>query len=121
MQIKPRNFLPRRQHSSQLQLCVPQVVVKAFSYRRVKNDERDSADLADLLRMGRLPEAWIAPREVRELRELTRYRTKLVRMRTSLKDQVHGVLAKLGVTVTCSDIFGKAGSSWLDALPLPQP
>ena len=48
--------------------------VKAFSYRRVKNDERDSADLADLLRMGRLPEAWIAPHEVRELREITRYR-----------------------------------------------
>jgi len=48
--------------------------VKAFSYRRVKNDERDSADLADLLRMGRLPGAWIAPHEVRELRELTRYR-----------------------------------------------
>jgi len=45
--------------------------VKAFSYRRVKNDERDCADLADLLRMGRLPEAWIAPHEVRELRELT--------------------------------------------------
>jgi len=45
--------------------------VKAFSYRRVKNDERDAADLADLLRMGRLPEAWIAPHEVRELRELT--------------------------------------------------
>ena len=42
--------------------------VKAFTYRRVKNDERDSADLADLLRMGRLPEAWIAPHEVRELR-----------------------------------------------------
>ncbi|HXZ71918.1 MAG TPA: transposase, partial [Streptosporangiaceae bacterium] len=68
--------------------------VKAFSYRRVKNDERDSADLADLLRMGRLPEAWIAPHEVRELRELTRYRIKLVRLRTSCKDQVHGVLAK---------------------------
>jgi len=45
--------------------------VKAFSYRRVKNDERDAADLADLLRMGRLPEAWIAPAWVRELRELT--------------------------------------------------
>src|SRR5207342_3250157 len=44
--------------------------VKAFSYRRVKNDEKDAADLADLLRMGRLPEAWIAPPEIRELREL---------------------------------------------------
>ena len=29
--------------------------VKAFTYRRVKNDERDAADLADLLRMGLLP------------------------------------------------------------------
>jgi transposase len=48
--------------------------VKAFTYRRVKNDEKDAADLADLLRMGRLPEAWIAPAEIRELRELTRYR-----------------------------------------------
>src|SRR5712692_4703688 len=48
--------------------------VKGFAYRRGKNDERDAADLADLL-MGRLPEAWIAPHRVRELRELTRYRT----------------------------------------------
>src|SRR3954464_8522277 len=70
--------------------------VKAFSYRRVKNDERDAADLADLLRMGRLPEAWIAPPEIRELRELTRYRHKLVGLRTSCRDQVHAVLAKLG-------------------------
>ena len=30
--------------------------VKAFTYRRVKNDEKDAADLADLLRMGRLPD-----------------------------------------------------------------
>ena len=44
--------------------------VKGFAYRRVKNDERDAADLADLLRMGRLPEAWIAPPAIRELREL---------------------------------------------------
>jgi transposase len=95
--------------------------VKAFSYRRVKNDEKDAGDLADLLRMGRLPEAWIAPPEVRELRELTRYRIKLVRLRASGKDQVHAVLAKLGIPVTCSDIFGAWGSMWLDELRLPQP
>src|SRR5213595_2475823 len=95
--------------------------VKAFSYRRVKNDVRDAADLADLLRMGRLPEAWIAPPEIRELRELTRYRHKLVGLRTSCKDQVHAVLAKLGVPVTCTDIFGTWGNTWLDGLDLPQP
>ena len=71
--------------------------------------------------MGRLPEAWIAPPAVRELRELTRYRQKLVHLRTSCKDQVHAVPAKLGIPVTCSDLFGVAGSVRLDGLRLPQP
>src|SRR5262252_2690837 len=92
--------------------------VKAFSYRRVKNDERDAADLADLLRMGRLPEAWIAPPEVRGLREAVRHRSKLVAIRSAVRCQVHAVLAKLGIEVTCSDIFGVAGSAWLDGLEL---
>jgi transposase len=95
--------------------------VRAFACRRVKNDERDASDLAGLLRMGRLPEAWIAPAEIRELRELTRYRHKLVKARTSVKDQVHGVLAKLGIPVSHSGIFGVHGQAWLDELRLPQP
>ena len=95
--------------------------VKGFAYRRIKNDVRDAADLADLLRMGRLPEAWVAPHQVRELRELTRYRVKLIRIRTSCKDQVHAILAKLGIPVTCTDIVGVWGSAWLDGLDLPQP
>jgi hypothetical protein len=56
--------------------------VKAFEYRRVKNDVRDAADLADLSRMGRLPEVWIAPPAVRELRELVRHRAKLLGLRS---------------------------------------
>jgi len=95
--------------------------VKAFSYRRVKNDERDASDLADLARMGRLPEAWIAPPAVRALREVVRYRHKLVQQRTSCKDQVHAVLAKLGIPVTHSDVFGTGGGLWLDQLVLPAP
>ena len=46
--------------------------------RRVKDDVVDAADLADMLRLGRLPEPWIVPPAVRELRELVRYRAKLV-------------------------------------------
>src|ERR1700688_4733006 len=45
--------------------------------RRVKNDERDATELANRLRRGDLPESWIAPPELRELRELIRYRAKL--------------------------------------------
>ena len=82
--------------------------------RRVKNDERDAADLVDLLRLGRLAEAWVAPPELRELRELVRYRAKLVHLRTSCKAQVHAVLAKEGVRVTATDLFGPSGRVFLD-------
>ena len=51
--------------------------IAGYANRRVKNDIRDATLLADLLRMGRLPEAWVAPAEVRELREEVRYRHKL--------------------------------------------
>jgi transposase len=95
--------------------------VRAFSYRRVKNDERDARDLADLLRMGRLAEAWIAPPQVRALREVTRHRHKLVGFRTSCKDQVHAVLAGCGIAVRHSDIFGRSGSAWPDQLVLAEP
>jgi transposase len=94
--------------------------VKGFAYRRVKNDVRDATDLADLLRMGRLPEAWIAPPAVRELRELVRHRHKLVHLSTSVKAQVHAVLAKNGIAVTVSDLFGVTGSAQLRGLALPE-
>jgi transposase len=94
--------------------------VKAFSYRRVKNDVRDATDLADLLRMGRLPEAWIAPPQTRQLRQLVRHRAKLVHARTSLRCQVHAVLAGQGVAVPVSDLFGVAGTKLLDELVLPE-
>jgi transposase len=92
--------------------------VKGFAYRRVKNDLRDAADLADLLRMGRLPEAWIAPPATRELRELVRHRAKLVALRSGLKAQVHAVLAKQGLQIAVSDLFGVGGRQLLAAAPL---
>jgi transposase len=92
--------------------------VKAFSYRRVKNDERDASDLADLLRMGRLPEAWIAPPATRELRELVRHRAKLVHLRSGLRCQVHAVLAGQGVLVPVSDLFGVGGGKLLKTAAL---
>lgn len=85
-----------------------------WGHRRVKNDERDATDLVDLLRLGRLAEAWVAPPEVRELRELVRYRAKLVWLRNGLKSQVHSVLAKEGVHVVLTDLFGVGGKAFLD-------
>ena len=80
----------------------------------MKNDERDAEDLVDLLRLGRLAEAYIAPPELRELREIVRYRAKLVGLRSALKSQVHSVLAKEGVAVPMTDLFGTAGQDLLN-------
>ena len=87
----------------------------------MKNDERDAADLADLLRMGRLPHAWIAPPETRELRELVRHRAKLVAMRSQCKAHIHAVLAKCGIRVSMTDLFGVDGTVLLDQVAMPAP
>jgi transposase len=109
-----------REQGASVHLAHP-LGVKAFEYRRLKNDERDAGDLADLLRMGRLPEAWIAPPATRELRELVRHRAKLVGLRSHCKAEVHAVLAKCGVQVAMSDLFGVEGAALLDRLDLAAP
>ncbi len=91
-----------------------------WGHRRVKNDERDAHDLADLLRLGRLAEAWIAPPELRELRELVRFRNKLSSMRTGVKAQAHAVLAKNGILPVRNDMWGIGGAAQFDALEIPR-
>ena len=51
---------------------------KAIASARLKNDKVDAATLAQLLRADLLPEAWIAPQQVRDLRALLRHRASLV-------------------------------------------
>src|SRR5919202_2637871 len=89
-----------------------------WGHRRVKNDLRDAEDLADLLRIGRLADAWVPPPSVRELRELVRYRAKLRSLRSGLRCQVHAVLVKEGVAVPMTDLFGVAGNDLLGTAPL---
>ncbi len=88
--------------------------------RRVKNDERDARDLAAMLRLGRLAEGWIAPPATRELRELVRYRARLVHHRSSCKSQIHGVMAKNGILPVRGNIWGPSGTAQLDSLVLPE-
>ena len=92
-----------------------------WGHRRVKNDERDAADLVDLLRLGRLAEAYLAPPGLRELRELVRHRAKLVALSSGLNAQIHGVLAKEGVPVIpVADLFGQRGRLLLDEAALAE-
>ena len=68
--------------------------------------------------MGRLPEAWIAPPATRELRGWVRHRAKLVGLRSSLKCQIHAILAAAGVQVPMSDLFGAGGRQLLTSARL---
>lgn len=89
--------------------------------RRVKTDFKDARELADLLRINRLAEAYIAPPELRALRELVRHRYKLSHQRTGVKASIHAVLGKCGVIPELGDIFGLTGSKLLDSLELAEP
>lgn len=72
---------------------------------------RDAEDLVDLLRLGRLAEAWIAPPQVRELREIVRHRPRCVCLRTNPEVQVYSVLAEEDVSVPMTDLLAMAGTA----------
>jgi transposase len=91
---------------------------KAIASARLKNDKVDAATLAQLLRADLLPEAWIAPQEIRDLRALLRHRAALVRLSTSLKNRVHAVLADRGIGED-RILWTDAGRAWLASLELP--
>jgi transposase len=91
---------------------------KAIASARVKTDAVDARTLAHLLRCDLLPEAYIAPRELRELRDLLRHRVALTRMRSALKNRVGAILAKYGIARPYSDLFGAGGRRFLAELEL---
>ena len=74
--------------------------------------------MAQLLRADLLPEAWIAPPAVRQLRALLRHRVQLVRLRTLLRNRIHAVLADHGHDRPAGYWSGP-GREWLASLPLP--
>jgi transposase len=88
--------------------------------RRVKNDARDAYELANLLRLGSLPEAYIAPPQLRELRELVRHRRQLVKTCTSVKNGIRALLAKHGIRLTVTHLEGSCGQGLLDLVELPE-
>jgi transposase len=91
---------------------------KAIASARLKNDKAGAAILAQLLRADLLPEAWIAPQPVRQLRALLRHRASLVRLGTQLRHRIHAVVADFGDDRTGSYWTGP-GRGWLAELGLP--
>src|SRR5438132_1667467 len=91
---------------------------KAIASARLKNDKVDAAILAQLLRADLLPEAWIAPPAVRQLRALLRHRIQLVRLRTLLRNRIHAVLADHGHGRP-EGCWSGPGRAWIASLDLP--
>jgi len=91
---------------------------KAIASARLKNDKVDAAILAQLLRADLLPEAWIAPPQVRQLRALLRHRIQLVRLRTLLRNRIHAILADHGHDRP-GGCWSGPGRAWLASLELP--
>jgi transposase len=75
--------------------------------------------LARLLRADLLPEAWIAPPPVRQLRALLRHRVALVRLRTLLRNRIHAIVAGYGHDRPAGAYWSGPGRAWLASLDLP--
>jgi transposase len=83
-----------------------------------KTDVKDAVWLARLLRHGLVRPSFIPDREQRELRELTRYRTALIRERASEINRLQKTLeaANIKLAAVISDVTGVSGQAILDAL-----
>jgi len=87
--------------------------------KRVKTDPRDAYELANLLRLGSLPEAYISPPDLRELRELVRHRRQLVKLSTSVKAGMRALLAKHNIRLAATQLDSDTATGLMDALQLP--
>ncbi len=86
----------------------------------LKNDKKDAEIIAQYLRSGTLPLSYLAPEEIRNLRELVRTRMYLAKQRTAAKVRIRNALAKHGLTCRYKDIAGEKAKVWLDIADIPE-
>jgi transposase len=85
--------------------------------RRAKNDREDARHLRELLQNGRLPEAWIPPEPIQELRSLFRLRKTLVDERTSWQQRIQACLFHHGQPAR-PRLLTRDRRAWLQTLQL---
>lgn len=83
-----------------------------------KNDDIDSEWIAEVCLNGQIKPSYVPPREIRDIRELTRTHVKLTQTRTAFKNRVHKILQRAGIRISgvLTDIFGKSGTIILNGL-----
>ncbi len=97
------------------------IVGNAHHIRNVpgrKTDVKDSEWIADLVRHGLIAKSFVPPKPIRELRDLLRYRRKLVESRTAERNRLLKLLetANIKLASVASDVFGVSGMRMLRAI-----
>ncbi len=93
--------------------------VRLIAQSRTKSDSYDSRILADLLRVGYLPEAYIAEPNIQDLRSLVSHRHQLVADKTRTKNRITFQFTCNGIVFNSTDPFGKRGRQKMEDADLP--
>ena len=93
-------------------------LVKLIASAQVKTDPRDVLNLARLLAANWVPEVWVPPVPVRELRSLLAHRQRLIQQRTRTRNRLHSVLHRHNLTPPPGDPFHPDHQAWWQALPV---
>jgi transposase len=93
-------------HAQELKVAHP-AMLKAITAAKKKSDQSDAQKIADLLRVGLIPESYMAPEEIRELRRVLRYRNHIVRTAVKMKNKIAGLLMETGISYSKRKLHGK--------------
>jgi transposase len=92
------------------------IKTKVIAQAKIKTDKIDARVLAELARVGYLPEVWLPDHDTEALRHFISDRTSLVRRRTECKNTIHSVLHRNLVRQTKTDLFGTGGREWVETV-----
>ncbi len=94
--------------------------VKLIAAARVKTDKHDVLRLARLLMADLIPEVWVPPVPVRELRGLLAHRRRLVSMGTRVRNRLHSLLHRYNLQPPQGKLFAQQQRGWWHGLVLSE-
>ncbi|MFZ1043858.1 MAG: IS110 family transposase [Anaerolineales bacterium] len=94
------------------------LAVKLIANARVKTDKQDVFRLARLLAGGLIPEVWVPPLPVRELRTLIAHRRRLIQMRTMTRNRLHSLAHRHNLILPEGGAFADKNQDWWKGLSL---
>lgn len=93
-------------HAQEVIVAHPEML-KAITAAKKKNDRADAEKICDLLRVDLLPQCYMASEQMRELRRVLRYRNHVVRMATTVKNKMAGLLMEVGAEYSKKHLHGR--------------